>query len=703
MPHSSFSQTRRVTPHFTAVSLLMMVSCSGSLVSGNAWAARYSPLHVRRSGYAFSQGKPTAQTQPSHDQKKSPGRSADKSNGDSPGTAPDVSGSISLLISHFIGDNNDASVGVHSPSEVSPLSVLHDKANDQQYNDLFDTLESERQASSSHQIIQDLAPDTESVLKEIEGVIQPKESKLETPVALTELLAGLGHGSLNEPGLSTGLDSKRIPDVGSVDHTFGDVVDSLPEPAFDVVKAHIMGDILGRLDSIRGEAAVDFWTGAVGDILKAAPTPLMLLNGEGHTAEPPANEDPAYQLSDRIAFKVAQSLYGGDEPSEIAGIGSEGGDIFRCAVLRAADYAVAAVESRVTSALRDRLLKEPRGDAAPNRSEAKSASPVGEPALEPSGALTYMFRAQFDYVDEIADAGAHFLSEQLGLIEAGLQESSKARDVFELTLKHFIRDNDEVKARAGFLAAIQADPAYAAPRYNLAMLAESDEHWDEAIKWLQEFRKLDAVSHTAVRAELEIERINVIRDLDKTPEGKVKRRYDDDITLAKRLLSIGMPKDAVREASAAARMDAGRWEAYALSGAALAAQSDYEGAAAMLQKGLDRAAPEKRPGLQAVLDQCKLESHYKAVGLAGTAALEMRDYKRAAALFEEGWQLFPMRGAYGLAAALAWTGSGDMPKAKEYLDRLSQSKDPETVRKARQMQAKIAAGQMARPGAGKLP
>ena len=267
----------------------------------------------------------------------------------------------------------------------------------------------------------------------------------------------------------------------------------------------------------------------------------------------------------------------------------------------------------------------------------------------------------------------------------------KAREQLQLTTQHYIRDNDAAKARAGLLAAIQLDPTYPQPRYNLAMLAEVEEKWDEAIDWLQKYRTLDGTSKTSSKAQLEIERLTVVRDLDKTPEGKLKRRYNDAIARGQKLAAIGLPKSAVLEADAAVKMNPNRYEAYALAAACLARQGQYDRAIAFVKMAIDRSDASSKPRLQAALAKCENEANYQQIGIQGSAALDAGKYKDAAALFENGWKLFPRRGTYGLAAALALASSGDIPKATEYLNQLKNSKDQATARRAQSMLARISA------------
>lgn len=101
---------------------------------------------------------------------------------------------------------------------------------------------------------------------------------------------------------------------------------------------------------------------------------------------------------------------------------------------------------------------------------------------------------------------------------------AKARATFQVGLGRLARDKDADGARTEFLQAIEQDATYAEPRFNLGILAAGEEKWDEAIRWLEEFRRLDEVSELSVKAQMEIDRLQRARELDKTPEGMKERQ-----------------------------------------------------------------------------------------------------------------------------------------------------------------------------------
>jgi tetratricopeptide (TPR) repeat protein len=268
-------------------------------------------------------------------------------------------------------------------------------------------------------------------------------------------------------------------------------------------------------------------------------------------------------------------------------------------------------------------------------------------------------------------------------------QRKKAREVFLLTSAQFLEDKDRSRAREGYLQAIRIDPTYPQPRYNLGVLAEADEDWTEAAKWFTEYLRLDNLSSYATKARAELGRVGRAQEQDSTPGGRRRRQYDEAVYRGRVLLRSGRPKEAVAEASAAAKIDDARWEAYALTADALSSQGLYVEAATFIQQAIERAPAAKRVGLQRVLDNYPKERQYRALGRAGAQALKARKYREAAADFISAWRLFPSRDEYGIAATVAYAIVGDKARAEALLTMLEQDPSPTTAQKVKEIRAKL--------------
>jgi tetratricopeptide (TPR) repeat protein len=181
----------------------------------------------------------------------------------------------------------------------------------------------------------------------------------------------------------------------------------------------------------------------------------------------------------------------------------------------------------------------------------------------------------------------------------------KAQSIFQQALARFFDDKDISRARAGFLESMRTDPSYPLPRFNLGVLAEADENWDEAIRWFQEFVQLDGASDYAKRAQKELARLRQLQTLEKSDQGRQRRLYDETIGRAKILLDARFLKEAIAEAASAAKIDDTRWEAYAVAGSALSERGAFDQAANFLQRAIDRAPQDKKGKLAQALAQCE--------------------------------------------------------------------------------------------------
>lgn len=203
---------------------------------------------------------------------------------------------------------------------------------------------------------------------------------------------------------------------------------------------------------------------------------------------------------------------------------------------------------------------------------------------------------------------------------AGIPRQGGARAAARLTYNETLgrlfedlgraRTADEMRAaraaaRRGFLKAASQDASYPLPLYNLGVLAEADEDWDAAIRYFEQFRRLDTGSEFSLKAQRKIEYLGRVRDADATPEGRRRRLYEQALSEANTLANLGLVKEAVAVAGRAARLDDTRWEAYALIGNALSGRMLFADAAGFFRKAAERAPRDTKPGLLSALKLCE--------------------------------------------------------------------------------------------------
>lgn len=260
------------------------------------------------------------------------------------------------------------------------------------------------------------------------------------------------------------------------------------------------------------------------------------------------------------------------------------------------------------------------------------------------------------------------------------------------TLYAAIKDyvsGDLAKAREGFQLSMNQDPSYPLPKFNLAVIAGAEENWVEAIRWLEEFLKLDQTSELAERAKAELEVLRQVLEMDKTPEGKRRRKYEAAINSTTSLLEMGAIKEAIAQAAEATKIDPSGWQPYALTASALVKIEMFNDAKRFIEMAIQRATTETKAKLKHTLEQIDKESQYKTFSDTANELMKKRDYKGAAMQYKNAWQLFPKRVEPGLGSAIALWLANDKKAANEILLTLEKNPDPTVSKEVRIIREKL--------------
>lgn len=273
-----------------------------------------------------------------------------------------------------------------------------------------------------------------------------------------------------------------------------------------------------------------------------------------------------------------------------------------------------------------------------------------------------------------------------------VEKAQNKREMASQTLNEALRNyikGDLAKAKEGLQLAISQDPSFPHPRYNLAVIAAAEEDWAGAIRWLEEFLKLDQTSERAEKAKSELEDLRQILEMDKTPEGKKRRQYEAAISNTSWLLNMGLLKEAVAQAAEAVKINPSGWEPYALTASALAKSEKWDDAKRFLDIAIKQAPAETKVKLKLTYDQIEKERQYKSFSDAANELLKKGDYRGAATQFKNAWQLFPDQVELGLSAALALWMANDRKAANEILGTLEKNPDPTIAEKVKEIKIKL--------------
>jgi tetratricopeptide (TPR) repeat protein len=250
-----------------------------------------------------------------------------------------------------------------------------------------------------------------------------------------------------------------------------------------------------------------------------------------------------------------------------------------------------------------------------------------------------------------------------------------ARHRLQATLSDLSTTRNIKEALRGLAEAFLTDRTYAVAAFDMGILATIAEKWDDSAGAFEEVVRIDPGGLGASAAP-QLERVRMIAALERTVEGKRKRRYDEA------LLEIldRLPALPFSEANAAlaglGRVDPKRWEAPALLAGLNGDGRGYETADKFLEIAASNAPdPAIKSKLESALRAAEQELQYASTRSGADAAADLGDYGKAAELYQAAWTTVPSRVINGLDAASALLLCDDSPKASLLLARLRDSGD----------------------------
>ena len=252
-----------------------------------------------------------------------------------------------------------------------------------------------------------------------------------------------------------------------------------------------------------------------------------------------------------------------------------------------------------------------------------------------------------------------------------------ARHWFQTTLANLREQHDIRGAVRGFAQALLLDRTYAAAAFNLGVLAAIDGKWEDAATALEEASRLD---HAGLGAEAKphLERARLLALLERSAEGRRKRRYDEALYGLLPVLPNMAPSDAAASLVLVGRIDPARWEAPALLAGLEGNGTGYDVSAQFLTiavKNSSDAALKAR--LQAALDAALREVRYASGRFSAETAAESGKYAEAAEFYEAAWSTVPARSVNAMQAASAWLLTDNAARACTVLLRLRESGEGE--------------------------
>jgi tetratricopeptide (TPR) repeat protein len=264
-----------------------------------------------------------------------------------------------------------------------------------------------------------------------------------------------------------------------------------------------------------------------------------------------------------------------------------------------------------------------------------------------------------------------------------------ARHRLQVTMSQLQATRNVRAAVQCFADAFAADRTYAAAAFNLGIVAAIAEKWSDALAAFEEAARLDPAGFGKLAAP-SIERLRRVVALEASPEGKLRRRYDEALYPVIQKLTRLTASDAIQALAEVGRIDPKRWEAPALIASLSGDDRGYETAVPFLEIAAKNATqPDVKARLEKALDAARREQRYSAARSEADAAADRGEYEKAAGLYENAWGAMPARGSNGMEAASAYLLHDDTAHASALLARLREGGDPELAPLAGAMLAEL--------------
>lgn len=251
-----------------------------------------------------------------------------------------------------------------------------------------------------------------------------------------------------------------------------------------------------------------------------------------------------------------------------------------------------------------------------------------------------------------------------------------AKETFQSGLNYYKKDNARGKARVAFLKAAKLNSKFAAPRYNLALIAEEEERWSDAVLWYTAFLKLDKTSAYANVVETKIPILRRYQELDATVEGKKERVFLQYLNQAQDFLEGENAGSALAASELAIESNPKRFEGHLMLAMCFLKAEKHDDAIKKARQALSLASDDHKVEIYHFIKQSEEFKAQQSKIAAADAAFEKKKYDQAATLYAQAWVFSGSRPDLGFSAALSWSLAGDYAKASKVLDRLRKSRNP---------------------------
>jgi tetratricopeptide (TPR) repeat protein len=261
-------------------------------------------------------------------------------------------------------------------------------------------------------------------------------------------------------------------------------------------------------------------------------------------------------------------------------------------------------------------------------------------------------------------------------------DRERAKDVFRNTLTDFLRTRNETNAQNGFQKSADLDSSYQPPRYNLGILTEGHEMWEQALKWHKAVLGINPDSEFGRKSREHLESIKKTMELSKTEEGREKLAFERSLSRARALLSANRLGAAALEAERAVQLKQARYEPLCILADVEDKLGKFDEAKMHLSKALEVAPAEKRPSIEKALSEVQRDNNFEEHLATAAKEMSQSQYQRAAAEFASAQREKPWKEDCALRQGMALMLDEQFGEALQVLTPLLNSKRPEVAREA---------------------
>ena len=245
--------------------------------------------------------------------------------------------------------------------------------------------------------------------------------------------------------------------------------------------------------------------------------------------------------------------------------------------------------------------------------------------------------------------------------------------------KAFTLERNPDRAVRYFLVSLRRDPLVALTLYNMGVLCAQQERWTDALNFLQAANRVltTLAPPDAALAKLtaaEIERVQVIEQLERTLDGRKRRRYDLRLM---EVIKLSEPFAALTAIGELAKIDPSRWESFAISGIMHAKAGAFPESLKALQSAARLAPPMRKPNLQSAAELARREASFSEQVRTADELWEKQQYDSAAKLYVKAWEDSPGHLDVAMEAATGFLLSDQVPPAVVVLAQLRDSRSDE--------------------------